>query len=133
MSEKENKSIEVYNLTTPGDMENLFDKDKKQLESEVCEKKIIENNNKDKNKLEQKDEKDIEKEKKENTPFSKLALFDELGLAERAKVNPLKILHRKLEYGGTMGGISFIGISNWTLDAAKINRALKLSVTNLEN
>ena len=133
MSEKENKSIEVYNLTTPGDMENLIDKDKKQLESEACEKKIIENNNKDKNKLEQKDEKDIEKEKKENTPFSKLALFDELGLAERAKVNPLKILHRKLEYGGTMDGISFIGISNWTLDADKIKRALKLSVTNLEN
>ncbi len=133
MSKKENKSIEDYSLITPGDVEDLFERaKKKQLESVVGEKKNIEKNNKDKNKLKKKDEKDIEKEKKENIPIA-LILFDELGLAERSKTNPLKALHPKLEYKGKADGISFVGISNYTLDAAKINRILKLSVPDLEN
>ena len=133
MSKKENKSIEDYSLITPGDVEDLFERaKKKQLESVVGEKKNIEKNNKDKNKLKKKDEKDIEKEKKENIPLA-LILFDELGLAERAKTNPLKVLHSKLEYKGKADGISFVGISNYTLDVDKINRILKLSVPDLEN
>ena len=133
MSKKENKSIEDYSLITPGDVEDLFERaKKKQLESVVGEKKNIEKNNKDKNKLKKKDEKDIEKEKKENIPIA-MILFDELGLAERANTNPLKVLHSKLEYKGKADGISFVGISNYTLDVDKINRILKLSVPDLEN
>ena len=61
-----------------------------------------------------------------------MVLFDELGLAERSDSNPLKVLHSKLEYGGKEEGVSFVGISNYTLDAAKINRALVLSVPDLD-
>ena len=62
-----------------------------------------------------------------------MILFDELGLAEKSKTNPLKVLHSKLEYAGKKEGVSFVGISNYSLDAAKINRALVLSVPNLED
>ena len=61
-----------------------------------------------------------------------MILFDELGLAEKAPTNPLKVLHHKLEYDGKKEGVCFIGLSNYSLDAAKINRALSLSVLNLE-
>ena len=61
-----------------------------------------------------------------------LALFDELGLAERSKENPLKVLHSKLEYDGKDKNVGFIGISNYSLDAAKINRALVLTVPDLD-
>ena len=61
-----------------------------------------------------------------------MILFDELGLADQSKTNPLKVLHSKLEYEGKKEGIFFIGISNYSLDAAKVNRALNLSVPNLE-
>ena len=61
-----------------------------------------------------------------------MILFDELGLAEKAPTNPLKVLHNKLEYDGKNEGVCFIGISNYSLDAAKINRTLSLSVPNLE-
>ena len=128
MSKKENKSIEDYSLITPGDVEDLYERAKKIVD----EKKNIEKNNKDKNKLKKKEEKDIEKEKKENIPNA-MILFDELGLAERSKTNPLKALHPKLEYKGKADGISFVGISNYTLDVDKINRILKLSVPDLEN
>jgi len=74
------------------------------------------------------DQKDIQKE---DLPIS-MILFDELGLAEKSETNPLKVLHSKLEYAGKNEGVSFIGISNYSLDAAKINRALILSVPNLE-
>jgi len=61
-----------------------------------------------------------------------LALFDELGLAERSKENPLKVLHSKLEYAGKDKNVGFIGISNYSLDAAKVNRALVLTVPDLD-
>ena len=70
--------------------------------------------------------------KEEDLPIS-MILFDELGLSEKSKSNPLKVLHSKLEYGGKKDGVSFVGISNYSLDAAKINRALILSVPNLED
>ena len=62
-----------------------------------------------------------------------MILFDELGLAEQSKTKPLKVLHSKLEYDGKKDGTCFIGISNYSLDAAKVNRALSLSVPNLED
>ena len=62
-----------------------------------------------------------------------MILFDELGLAEKSPTNPLKVLHSKLEYDGKTEGTCFIGISNYSLDAAKVNRALNLSVPNLED
>ena len=62
-----------------------------------------------------------------------MILFDELGLAEKSPTNPLKVLHYKLEYDGKNEGVCFIGISNYSLDAAKINRALSISAPNLED
>ena len=46
-----------------------------------------------------------------------MILFDELGLAERSKYNPLKALNINLEIDGSAKerkekGISFVGISN---------------------
>ena len=89
----------------PEDVENLFDRAEKQLNHF--------------------------KKKNEELPII-MVLFDELGLAERSKKNPLKVLHSKLEYGGKEEGVSFVGISNYTLDAAKINRAMVLSVPDLD-
>ena len=71
-------------------------------------------------------------EYKDKLPIS-MILFDELGLAEQSESNPLKVLHSKLEYSGNKEGVSFIGISNYSLDAAKVNRAMNLSVPNLED
>jgi hypothetical protein len=52
-------------------------------------------------------------------------VFDEIGLAEISKYNPLKVLHSLLEVENR--DIAFIGISNWRLDASKMNRALYLA------
>ena len=52
-------------------------------------------------------------------------VFDEIGLAEISKNNPLKVLHSLLEIEERK--IGFIGISNWRLDASKMNRALYLA------
>ena len=79
-------------------------------------------------------------DKKEECPVSML-LFDELGLAERSIYNPLKVLHNKLDeyfnehmnlYDNNKQKVDFIGITNWNLDAAKLNRALSLSVPDLD-
>ena len=93
--------------TNPEDVENIF---------EIAEKKLKKND-----------------EGKEGDSTISMILFDELGLAERARTNPLKVLHSKLEYRGNKNEVSFVGISNWSLDAAKINRALTLSVPDLED
>src|SRR5271167_4974767 len=52
-------------------------------------------------------------------------VFDEIGLAELSPHNPLKVLHAELEVENNQYG--FVGISNWRLDASKMNRALYLS------
>ena len=96
--------------TEPKDVESLFTKAGKKLN--YYKKKREENKN-------------------YILPIS-MILFDELGLAELSDTNPLKVLHSKLEYGGKEEGVSFVGISNYTLDAAKINRALVLSVPDLD-
>ena len=80
------------------------------------------------------------KSKDEGTVPISMLLFDELGLAERSKSNPLKVLHSKLdeyfsEYNKTKNNstkVCFIGITNWGLDAAKLNRAFSLSVPDLD-
>ena len=57
-----------------------------------------------------------------------VVLLDEVGLAENSKYNPLKVLHSLLEPGeGKLPDIAVVGISNWSLDAAKMNRAIHLS------
>ena len=48
--------------------------------------------------------------------------IDEMGLAEISENNPLKVLHSELE--NEEDKISFIGISNWFIDASKMNRVI---------
>ena len=60
--------------------------------------------------------------------------IDEIGLCEIAPSNPLKALHTYLEldYKNTNldEKLAFVGISNWKLDAAKMNRGIYLNVIN---
>lgn len=74
------------------------------------------------------------KNNKIQLPIS-LVYFDELGLAEKSKENPLKVLHSKLEFDlkEDEEKIGFIGISNWSLDSAKMNRAITLYVPELDH
>ena len=60
-----------------------------------------------------------------------LVFFDEMGLAERSSNNPLKVIHFLLEKDAE-DSVPFLGISNWKLDAAKINRALGLTITDYD-
>ena len=63
-----------------------------------------------------------------------LLVFDELGLSEKSPTNCLKVLHSKLEMSldpNEQKQISFIGISNWRLDAAKMNRAIFLAIPDI--
>jgi len=55
--------------------------------------------------------------------------FDEMGLSEISPNNPLKVIHSELEYDEYKKKIAFIGISNWPLDASKMNRGIHLSIT----
>ncbi len=52
-----------------------------------------------------------------------VVILDEIGLAEKSESNPLKVLHRLLE----PPEVAMIGLSNWSLDAAKMNRAVHAS------
>ena len=57
-----------------------------------------------------------------------VVLLDEVGLAENSRNNPLKVLHSLLEPSdGKLPEVAVVGISNWSLDAAKMNRAIYLS------
>ena len=60
--------------------------------------------------------------------------FDEMGLAEHSPNNPLKVIHSELEYDLNEGDkkVAFVGISNWALDASKMNRGLFLSIPDPE-
>ena len=53
-----------------------------------------------------------------------------MGLAEHSPNNPLKVIHAELEYDQNEGDkkIAFVGISNWTLDASKMNRGISISI-----
>ena len=52
-----------------------------------------------------------------------------MGLAEISHYNPLKVLHSELDGNQK---VAFVGISNWTLDASKMNRVIHLSVQEPE-
>ena len=78
---------------------------------------------------------------KVNNPdkYVSVVVLDEVGLAEDSPLMPLKTLHPLLEDGvnstddviATEGHfperVAFIGISNWALDPAKMNRGIMLS------
>ena len=59
-----------------------------------------------------------------------LIYFDEMGLAEHSPNNPLKVIHSELEYDQNANDkqVAFVGISNWELDAAKMNRGISISI-----
>ena len=59
-----------------------------------------------------------------------LVFFDEMGLAEHSPNNPLKVIHSELEYDQNENDkqVAFVGISNWNLDAAKMNRGIAISI-----
>ena len=61
-----------------------------------------------------------------------LIFFEEMGLAEISENNPLKVIHSELEYDEQRIKVSFVGISNWSLDASKMNRGIYLSIPELE-
>lgn len=65
---------------------------------------------------------------KGNSKVISLVYFDEMGLAEESPNNPLKVIHSELEYDDNEQKIGFIGISNWELDASKMNRGIHLSI-----
>ena len=54
--------------------------------------------------------------------------FDEVGLAEISPNNPLKVIHFEIEYDDNEDKVALIGISNWALDASKMNRGIYLSI-----
>ena len=78
-------------------------------------------------------------EEKNLDQFTSVVVLDEVGLAEDSPRMPLKALHPLLE-DGTDGSeelmlegdklkskrVAFIGISNWSLDPAKMNRGILL-------
>ena len=75
-----------------------------------------------------------QKTKKDLSRFVGVVVLDEVGLAEDSEKLPLKTLHPLMESGFSEPGatlnetskVSFVGISNWALDGAKMNRALLL-------
>ena len=69
--------------------------------------------------------------KNKNNNIITLVFFDEMGLAERSSNNPLKVIHYLLEKDNE-NSVPFLGISNWKLDASKINRALSLTITDYD-
>lgn len=66
-----------------------------------------------------------EQSRKTKTNAISCVLLDEVGLAGNAPSNPLKVLHNLLEPDGSvLKDLAVVGISNWALDAAKMNRAV---------
>ena len=74
-------------------------------------------------------------EGKDLKTFVSVVVLDEVGLAEDSPKMPLKTLHPLLEEGYVetgkyrcdFGKVSFVGISNWALDPAKMNRGILVS------
>lgn len=69
--------------------------------------------------------------------FASVVVLDEVGLAEDSPKMPLKTLHPLLEDGNqnddyiiqmenSFTRVAFIGLSNWALDPAKMNRGIML-------
>ena len=74
--------------------------------------------------------KNLENKNKTKEEIISMIYFDEMGLAEHSYNNPLKVIHSELEYDLNEGSkkIAFVGISNWILDASKMNRGIYLSI-----
>ena len=101
-------------------------KKKQEIIKETKENKEINENKENK-------ENNENKENKENKEtILPVIYFDEMGLAEESPHNPLKVIHSELEYDDRDQQFGFVGISNWKLDASKMNRAIFLGVPNLE-
>ncbi|CAD5126001.1 DgyrCDS14181 [Dimorphilus gyrociliatus] len=71
-------------------------------------------------------------EEKNMSEFAAVIVLDEIGLAEDSPLMPLKALHALLDDGSIEDEIclskpSFIGISNWALDPAKMNRGVVMN------
>ncbi|XP_046861644.1 E3 ubiquitin-protein ligase rnf213-alpha-like [Xenia sp. Carnegie-2017] len=74
---------------------------------------------------------------KDLSKFVSVVVLDEIGLAEDSPLMPLKTLHPLLEdgtatseeYGKELdhNHVGFIGLSNWALDPAKMNRGIMLT------
>ena len=88
---------------------------------------------------------------KEEKEYISMIFFDEMGLAENSPNNPLKVIHSELEYDLDENDnnnydnkddnnddikdkkrVAFVGISNWVLDASKMNRGLHISIPELD-
>ena len=67
---------------------------------------------------------------KENKEKISTIYFDEMGLAEHSPHNPLKVIHSELEYDLNKDDkkVSFLGVSNWILDSAKMNRGITITI-----
>lgn len=74
---------------------------------------------------------------KTSDTFASVVVLDEVGLAEDSPKMPLKTLHPLLEDDDQNDGfviqteksftrVAFIGLSNWALDPAKMNRGIML-------
>jgi len=77
----------------------------------------------------------MEKFKIQNKENISMIFFDEMGLAEHSPNNPLKAIHSELEISSDEEEVqraAFVGISNWVLDAAKMNRGLHISIPELD-
>ena len=61
---------------------------------------------------------------KNNNDMISLVFFDEMGLAEESPENPLKVLHSELDNEDIK--VAFFGITNWSLDASKMNRGIRI-------
>ncbi len=59
--------------------------------------------------------------------------FDEIGLCEYAPNNPLKVLHFLLEPQFSDELVFFIALTNWNLDASKMNRGITLCRPPIED
>ena len=70
----------------------------------------------------------VKKSKQLKEQIISLLFFDEMGLAEISKNNPLKVINHQLEYDENQDKISFVGISNWTMNISTMNRCLFLAI-----
>ena len=78
--------------------------------------------------------KEFQEYKKDCSKFVAVVVLDEVGLAEDSPGLPLKVLYPYLEDGTAEGEdirreerVGFIGISNWSLDAAKMNGGIMVT------
>ena len=113
--------------STSKGVENIFKKARNILKIYNTNDEKDKDNKKNKNSIKDK-EKDKDKEK-----IISMIFFDEMGLAEHSPNNPLKVLHSELEYDlnesqNNENKVAFVGISNWRLDASKMNRGLFISI-----